>query len=205
MKTQPANRNNIALLFPLFGSILFIMLYFIATQFYPGGSQVDKFSKGFSWMNNYWCNLLNENAINGQHNAARPIALTASIVLALTLSLFWYYFPIYTHFKKTGRLIIQYSGILSMVLAFFLFTSFHDGIVNVSGFFGLIALCGTFIGLYKMKALPLLYFGFFNLFLIVLNNYVYHIDGLIIYLPLIQKISFLSFLLWISLISMRFY
>ncbi|MEO8771211.1 MAG: hypothetical protein ABI402_14045 [Ferruginibacter sp.] len=76
---------------------------------------------------------------------------------------------------------------LSMILAFFLFTSFHDIILNVAGFFGLIALFGTFIGLNNIKAMPLLYFGFFNLLLIVLNNYFYHSDWLIIYFRLFRK------------------
>src|SRR3954449_6164304 len=64
-------------LLPLFGIILFLLLYFIATLYYPGGAQFDKTTKGFSWTQNYWCNLLNENAINGLPNPARPIAITA--------------------------------------------------------------------------------------------------------------------------------
>jgi hypothetical protein len=73
-------------LMPLFGSILFSLLYFIATLYYPGGNYLDKGSHGFSWTQNYWCNLLGENAINGHQNLARPIAFTAMAVLSLTLS-----------------------------------------------------------------------------------------------------------------------
>jgi len=88
--------KSILILTPLFGTLLFTCLYFIATLFYPGGSQADKNSKGFSWTNNYWCNLLNENAMNGQHNAARPIAITAMLVLCTTLMIFW------VHLSKTN-------------------------------------------------------------------------------------------------------
>jgi hypothetical protein len=47
------NKTKIILvLIPIFGTILFIVLYIVATLLYPGGSQVDKNSIGFSWMNN---------------------------------------------------------------------------------------------------------------------------------------------------------
>eukprot|EP01041_Mallomonas_annulata_P035984 gene35984-59008_t len=50
-------------------------------------------AKGFSWVHNFWCNLLNETAINGEKNSARPIALVAMLVLSASLSLFWIIFP----------------------------------------------------------------------------------------------------------------
>ncbi len=178
--------------------MLFVVLYFIATFFYPGGSLVDKNSIGFSWTNNYWCNLLMENAINGQHNSAKPIALTGMFVLCLTLSNFWFVFPRHINIGKNTKLTIQISGILAMIIAFFLFTDFnHDIITNFSSVFGLIATVGTFIGLYKTKWFRLFAFGLINILLVGLNNYVYYTKGLIIYLPIIQKISFATFLIWI--------
>ncbi|HEV7621655.1 MAG TPA: hypothetical protein VGO09_07980, partial [Flavisolibacter sp.] len=57
--------TNLIILSPVFGSFAFIILYIIATIYYPGGSQANNVSKGFSWVHNYWCNLLNEKAING--------------------------------------------------------------------------------------------------------------------------------------------
>lgn len=35
----------------------FLLFYVVATFFYPGGSQLDKTASGFSWTQNYWCNL----------------------------------------------------------------------------------------------------------------------------------------------------
>ncbi len=111
-------------LIPLSGSLLFLLLYFIATLYYPGGDQFDKNTKGFSWTQNYWCNLLNENAINGLPNTARPIALTAMAVLCLTLSIFWYLFPVQVGFKKKERLTIQLSGFIAMIFGWFLLLAF---------------------------------------------------------------------------------
>ena len=190
--------ENIWVLTPILGTILFVVLYFVATFFYPGGSQVDKNSIGFSWTDNYWCNLLMEDAINGQHNSAKPIALTGMFVLCLTLSIFWFEFPRQINIGKNTKLTIQVSGILAMTIAFFLFTNFnHDIVTNLASIFGLIATVGTFVGLYKTKWFRLFAFGFVNILLVGMNNYVYYSKGLIVYLPIIQKISFVTFLVWI--------
>ena len=205
MATDTNKKQNTWLLIPLFGTITFVVLYFIATLFYPGGSQVDQHSQGFSWMNNYWCNLLNDTAINGQHNYAKPIALTAMAVLCIALAHFWYIFPGQINIKKTVRLSIQISGITAMVAGMLLFTNQHDIIVNAAGFFGIIAMTGTFIGLHKLKWRNLLGLGIFNLILIIINNILYYGEGLKLYLPLVQKITFLFFLLWICLIDINLF
>lgn len=190
---------------PSFGAFLFICLYFTATLYYPGGSQANINSKGFSWVNNYWCNLLNENAMNGQHNSARPIAMAAMLILSLTLAIFWYIFPRQVEFNKNSRLTIQISGVISMAIGLFLFTNFHDSIVNVASFFGIIATIGTFIGLYKLKWGKLFWLGILSLILVILNNILYYGNGLKLYLPVVQKITFLYFLLWICLIDINLY
>ena len=198
--------KNILLLIPIFGTLIFVILYFIATLNYPGGSQVDKNSIGFSWTNNYWCNLLNEAAINGQKNSAKPIALTGMFVLCLTLSFFWYLFPRHTNIDKKLKLTIQISGLIAMIIAFFLFTNInHDLLTNLATSFGAIATIGTFIGLYKQKWFRLFRFGLLNILLVGLNNLCYYNKEFIIYLPVIQKISFATFLIWICLINIKLY
>ena len=204
--TNPSgNKKNVWLLTPLVGIMIFVILYIVAALLYPGGSQVDKYAKGFSWINNYWCNLLNENAINEQHNPARPVALTAMIILCLTLTSFWFLFPRYMNFGKSGRLIMQLSGAIAMTVAIFLFSNLHDIVIDVASAFGLVAIAGTFSGLYKSKWYGLFRFGVFNLLLVALNNYLYYAKGLIIYLPVVQKITFASFLIWIGTIDVLMY
>jgi hypothetical protein len=199
-------QKSIWVLTPIFGAILFVVLYIVATVFYPGGSQVDKNSIGFSWIHNYWCNLLNENAINGRHNPAKPIAMTGMFVLCSALTFFWLLFPIHINIGKVAKLVIQVSGTFAMIITFFLFTNIdHDLVTNLASIFGLIATVGTFIGLYKVQWYGLFIFGFLNILLVGLNNYVYYSEGLIIYLPIIQKISFASFLVWICIIDINMY
>jgi hypothetical protein len=203
--TNRSTNKKFWILLPVIGTLLFIVLYIIAAVLYPGGSQADVNSKGFSWVNNYWCNLLNKTAINGESNPARPMALVASFILCITLSSFWYHFPRQIKFKKYSRLTIQFSGAAAMVFGIFLFTDLHDTVTNIAGLFGVIALTGTLTGLYKNNWYGLFWFGVFNLLLVVLNNYIYYNKGLIIYLPVIQKISFLSFLFWICSITVNLY
>lgn len=202
LSTKP---NNIWVLIPLIGSLLFIILYIIAAFLYPGGSGADKTSIGYDWKENYWCNLLNEQAINGQFNTARPVAIIAMIILCISLSSFWIIFPVLAQLKKGHRLLIQVSGIISMISAFLLLTNTdHDLAVNISSSFGFIALVATIIALRRLGLGKFFLFGLFNIVLIVLNNYLYH-TGQMTYLPIVQKFSFLSFLSWFCLIDLRLY
>ena len=88
IKSDTYRRVDYWLLVPAAGSVLFLVLYIVAAQFYPGGSQADKAAPGFDWVHNYWCNLMNERAGNGQLSASRPIALSAMGVLCVTMGLF---------------------------------------------------------------------------------------------------------------------
>jgi hypothetical protein len=93
-----------------------------------------------------------------------------------------------------------------MTISLFLFTTIdHDLITNLASVFGLIATTGTFIGLFKAKWYGLFAFGLLNILLVGLNNYVYYNKGLIVYLPIIQKISFVTFIVWVCSIDIKIY
>jgi len=200
-----ASSKRIWILTPLIGNFLFIILYVIAAVFYPGGSNTDKTSTGYNLTENYWCNLLNEKAINGELNTAKPVAVIAMIILCISLSSFWILFPVVTQLKKSTGLLIQVAGIISMLTAFLLLTNVdHDIAVNTSSSFGFIAMAATIMALRQLKWNKLFLFGLFNILLILLNNYLYH-GGHMTYLPIVQKFSFLSFLIWFSLIDLKLY
>ena len=197
--------KSIWILTPFIGSLLFIILYIIAALLYPGGSGTDKTAIGYSWTNNYWCNLLSEKAINGQINTARPVAVIAMFILGLSLSSFWILFPAFTQLKRNHKLLIQLAGTVCMLTSFLLLTRIdHDLAINTSSAFGLIAMIGTLVALYQLKWKWLFAIGFFDLLLVALNNYLYHSDEMM-YLPIVQKFSFLSFLVWFSFISIGLY
>jgi hypothetical protein len=205
LTTQTNRSKSFWVLVPVFGSILFIILYIIAALLYPGGSGTDKTAIGYSWTNNYWCNLLHDDAINGERNTAKPVAIAGMFILGLALSVFWILFPSVTQLKKYHRLLIQISGTVGMITSFLLLTKIdHDIAINTSSAFGLIAMLGTMIALYQLKWKVLFAFGIFDLLLIALNNYLYHTEQMT-YLPLVQKFSFLSFLVWFCLIDLKLY
>jgi hypothetical protein len=190
---------------PAAGSVLFGLLYGWAALRYPGGAPNDPTTPGFSWTRNYWCNLLNETALNGQPNPARPVALGAMLVLGLTLILFWYEFPRRAGLPPTGRRLVQTSGALAMVLGLFIFTPLHDALINLASLFGLVAVVGTLAGLRRLRWGGWFGLGLFNLVLVGLNNLLYYGEGLLPYLPVVQKFTFLAFLLWIGGISLTLF
>jgi hypothetical protein len=155
-------------------------------------------------VNNYWCNLLNSTAINGQINSAQPIAMTAMVVLCISLAVFWYLFPMISLSKTLSVRITQLTGVAAMGTALLLNSSVdHDLITNLASLLGLMAAVGTLIGLRRLEWNVLFWFGTMNLLLVLLNNLLYYNAELIRYLPLVQKISFAAFLVWLFLISMK--
>ncbi|WP_162268269.1 hypothetical protein [Hymenobacter sp. PAMC 26628] len=70
---------------------------------------------------------------------------------------------------------------------------------------GLIALAGTFVGLYKTRLVGYFWVGILCVLLMVVNNYVYYTKHLLCYLPIIQKITQVVVLGWISSLSVAMY
>jgi hypothetical protein len=198
--------NKFQIVLPIAGIIAFAFLYVLASMQYPGGSQADPQSMGFSWMNNYFCNLLNETAINGKPNLGQPFALASLLVLALSLALFWWSFPHYLPLSQFQTKMIKITGVSSMIIACLLFTNInHDLITNTASLFGLIAILTSMWALYQNKRTAIFLFGLLNLVLVLINNWLYYDASLIKYLPLVQKISFASVLIWIIWINMSWF
>jgi hypothetical protein len=198
-------KNKTILLLPVVGVIIFVVLYLLASLYYPGGSQADHGHLGFSWTGNYWCNLLDKTAINGADNSARPIALAGMLVLLMSLSIFFFAVPFALDIPSRLKRMISFAGIASMVSVLFLQVGSHDIILNIAGVFGFIAFGGIVSILLKQKWVGLALMGFINLFLVAVNNLLYYNDGWIQLLPVVQKITFLCFLIWISSICLRVY
>lgn len=190
---------------PLFGSFLFVALYLLAAAFYPGGSQADAQSKGFSWMHNYWCNLLPVKAVNGQPNAARPFAIAAMAVLAFIFISTWILSAKILLASKRAMRTVMAAAVLSMLPLVFLNSAYHDQLLMLTALFGLLAMALIYAALYRTKRFGLFFFGLFNVALIGLNNYIYYLAPNLYWLPLVQKLTFLSYLLWICLLSLLLY
>jgi len=195
--------NRIWLLSPFLGIALFILLYLIAALLYPGGYDYDKMAPGFSWRYNYWCELLAEKAQNGAANSARPVAIFGMFVLAASLIMFWYLFSFV--FTDKGRLLVRYTGLLSMIISLFLFAGPHDLVMIVSGLLGLFAMSVCLVILYRQKQYWVIFIGWLCIALCALNNYIYYSGVGFSYLAIIQKFTFILFFLWFDWVNIIIY
>jgi len=189
--------RNIAGILPTIGIFIFVGLYVYSANLYPGGSQANPNSVGFDWINNYWCNLMNENGMNGQKNLARTYAITAMVILCASLVLFFVQFAQKFAQYRFWKLAIKIFGILTMVFAILIFTKYHDLMTTISSIFGVFVVIGIIWEVYKSNLNLFKIGGIFCVILLGLNNYIYYSGNAIDYLPLIQKITFAIVLIWI--------
>lgn len=182
---------------PLVGIIVFIALYIYASILYPGGSQADLQSIGYDWINNYWCNLMNDQAMNGQPNPAKPFAVVAMVVLCISLLVFFMQFALVFEGGKIWGHIIKWNAILSMSFAMLMFTAYHDVMTMLSSIFGLFVVIGIIRAVFRSNLMIYKIGGFLCLVLLGINNYIYYSRDGIGVLPLVQKITFVVVLIWI--------
>lgn len=190
-------------LLPTFGIIVFVILFEYSSTLYPGGSQLDVNSIGFDWVNNYWCNLMNEKAINNQANPARYIAITAMIILCISLALFFIQFSIKLVENKLRKRLVQIFGVISMILAALMFTKYHDLMTILSSLFGIIVVFIIIWEVYRKDLKLFKYSGIVSIILLICNNYIYYTGHFLSYLPLLQKITFIIILVWIVALNMK--
>ena len=205
MSTHKNITNPAITLLSLVGIVLFIFFYIIAAINYPGGSDIAQNQTGFSFKNNYLCDLLDNQAINGALNSARIYASIALAILCFSLILLWYHLSKLFDRKNKAQTIMSITGILSLIITLFLASGIHDIIIRIAGVFGVAALLISFIELYKANYYKLLIFGIICLLLFLTNYYIYETEILIDKLPLIQKVTFLSFCNWFVLFSICIY
>lgn len=195
--------KQVTKLFPLIGILCFIGLYLYSSTLYPGGSQANLDTKGFDWVNNYWCNLMNKKAMNGAVNPARPFSILAMLILCLSLMLFFLQFAQTYSKSKFWRQTIKVNGILSMFFASLIFTKYHDLMTVLSSLFGIFVVTGIIRAIYKSKLNAYKISGVFCILLLGLNNYIYYTHHYLSLLPLLQKCTFAIVLAWIIGLNLK--
>nr|WP_262899752.1 hypothetical protein [Winogradskyella alexanderae] len=183
---------------------LFVVLYILASLNYPGGSWNDVNHKGFSFWNNYLCDLLDKYAINGALNSGRYYARAALGVLCLSLLFLW----LNLHKLVTESIntkIMTYSGVLALLTTFFLASNTHDIIVRISGVFGVVAILSLTVEQFKMHYIKLGLLGVTCIVIFLINYYVYETGFYLKCLPIIQKFTFAAFMVWFSILNAMLY
>ncbi len=197
MNQKKRSRKQIANIIPIVGIIAFVGLYIFSSTLYPGGSQADLNSEEFDWVNNYWCNLMNEKGMNGQPNPAKPFSILAMVVLCISLMIFFIQFAKTYPKSRQWKQIIMVNGILSMTFAILIFTEYHDLMTIISSIFGLFVVIGIIREVYKSELTIYKIGGVACILLLGMNNYIYYTKHFIEALPLLQKITFAIVLIWI--------
>ena len=182
---------------PTIGILVFVCLYVYSSLLYPGGSQANLKSAGFDWFNNYWCNLMNERAMNEVLNPARPYAISAMVILCMSLMLFFVQFARNIAMNRFWKLTIPLFGTLSMTFSALIFTEYHDSMTALSSIFGVFMVVGIIREVYKSNMTTFKISGIICIVLLGLNNYIYYSHQFIQYLPFLQKITFALVLGWI--------
>lgn len=95
---------------------------------------------------------------------------------------------------------------MAMLTGCFTFVEdYHNLVVNLAGAFGLVASLAILGTLYNAKQIKLFVLGMVNIFLIVCNAFLFFNKSFIQYLPVVQKITFITYLLWTCFISLTLF
>ena len=181
--------------------ILAVIIIITSTFFYPGGSQNDVNSIGFNWQHNYFCNLFNDTAMNGDINSAKPWAIIGMFFLSLSFALFFYQTSKKLN-QKLASQIVKYCGVGSMLLSFLVVTPLHDIALNISNTLALLSLFYIIVFVFRSKKLVLLKILSVLLMLVsYATMFVYYSGYHITYLPIMQKVSFILLAVWILLVT----
>jgi hypothetical protein len=190
---------------PLGGVGLFLAAYFYAAARYPGGTQLDPRTTGYSHLANYWCDLLDAVTYAGRPNPGRPVALAATIVLPLALIPLWRALP--RLFGSAGApknviaRTVRLAGPLAMLAAALVFTRFHDLAIDVGAVTGGAAFLAAQAGLVRGRRRTLVATGLVAVCFAVANYALWTTRAVPVATPAVQKAAYAAFLLWVVLVA----
>lgn len=190
---------------PLAGLALFVLLYVLAAFSYPGGSWAMPLQNGFSFWNNYLCDLLDTYAINGDINYARHLARSSLLVLCTSLMLLWYFLPLLFVKASPNKIFMQITGLSALLITLFLSSGKHDVILRIAGILAVLAFLSCFVELYKSGMYSLLLLGLLCLVVFLVNYYIYETGYGIQWLPTIQKVTFVIFITWFVFLNLALF
>jgi hypothetical protein len=176
------------------GSFLFFGI--LGIQQYPGGSDSEPGSQSFQWLYNYWCDLYAPTTYNGETNAARPWAMLATGLLSVGFILAWLSIPSLFPLSRWRAQIRVLPGISGTALTVFLFSPWHDQIINFAGALlglSIVALCPP---LYRHGYTKYSFWGGLSVFIGAITYIVYQSGLMPGFLPLLQKIAMVIFTGW---------
>lgn len=182
---------------PAAGVIAFFVLYAIAALLYPGGSYDDRHAPGFSFVHNYFCDLLHPVALNGVPNPGRGVGLVAMALIVPTLAFFWHSVVSLYPNRRALSLTTRIAGSVSAAATLLLLTPFHDRAVEIGGGFGLVAFFAVLAALPRAKHGFLFLGGIAAMAVSAACFFIWRTGVGLPALAGLQKLAFALFLFWV--------
>ena len=123
---------------PILGTGVAFALYTAATARYPGGTDWSPDTVGHRWAENFVCAVLKTEALIGTENAARPLGLSALVVLCTSVGAVFFMISRSTS-SRALRSTIEIAGIGTAVYSVLVPTPIHDLMVTLGLAFGAVA------------------------------------------------------------------
>lgn len=180
---------------------LFVMAYVAAASRYPGGSRLDPHQVGYGHLSNFWCDLLDAVAYNGQPNPGRPIALAATWLLPISLMPLWFALRHLWPRVDRARWIVPLFGTLAMLATVGVTTRYHDQAINMGALTAGVALSALLWRLYRARFQALLLSGALAVSAGACDYAAYLGGAPAPMLPGLQKIAGAALLLWLWQLS----
>lgn len=192
--------------FPIIGLGLYLTLFVITTNDYSGGSINAPNAVGYSFFDNFLCDVMTRTSAGSMQNNMRSLAIVAHWILSFTMIIFFYLLPEIFEERNRNTFLVRFFGVLTMTVFIFMFTDYHDLIVTLTGLLGTVALIPFFIELrhYHGKRFKQLAYLCFLLSIVVYLIFETKIG--FYYLPFLQKITFIFdawWVIWVSIIVLQ--
>lgn len=192
--------------FPIIGMGTYLIVFIIAAMDYPGGSENEPFAIGYSFFDNFLCDVMNPTTHGGEYNPARSLATISHLILSATMVAFFYLLPEIFSWSNRNTKVIRYMGMLTMTVFIFMYTPFHDQIVTATGVLGTVALVPFFIEMRKYPNGGLKFLAYSCFIMSIIVFFIFETKIGYYYLPFLQKITFVLdawWVIWVSLIVLK--
>jgi len=188
---------------PALSVAAFVLLYAVAACLYPGGTRADPGRVGFSFLDNYWCDLLDEVTYGGRQNPARSVALVATLILSAGLATLWWNVPASCPDAPRRAAVARFSGLGSAAVIPFIASPHHNAAIDVAGLLGAVAFVAAMSALGNRAGRMLRAAASLALALSVTNYVLWRTRVGLPMLPIVQKGAFMAFLGWIVVLALR--
>jgi hypothetical protein len=177
----------------------------MAARNYPGGSFNNPNAIGYSFFNNFLCDIMDPITKAGLYNPARSLAIISHLVLSATMVMFFYILPETLPKRNWRYYTIRYVGMLTMTVFALMYTPYHDHIVTITGVLGTIALIPFFIELKNHPNKPLKQYAYLCFALSIVVFFIFETKIGFYYLPFLQKIAFIIDAIWVLWVGSEVY